>query len=150
MIFELWSRRRKRMNWMSWESFLKKLPDEERQAIDADVKATLAARKYRVRTMIWTRTSSYWRPRFASRRNISSLRRRAKARLREAAEWRRHPKRRPTRLLRSKGWGIRACPHLFGRDCLGAWKSWLRGDGNRIVTSLAGREVLQQQEKGAP
>lgn len=138
MIFELWSRRRKRTKWMSWKSYVQTLPEAEREAIKAGSRAMLGKRKYRVRTMIWTRTGPYWQPRIFWMRRTSSLRRRARARLREAADWRKHPKRRPTRLLRSKGWGARVCPHLFGRDCLGSWKGWLIGDGVQIVTSLAG------------
>lgn len=138
MIFELWSRRAKRTKWVSLNTFLQTLPEAERESIKAGARAILGKQRHRVRAMIWTRTSPYWRPRFFRKRKASRLRRCARMRLLQAAEWRKYPKRRPTRLLRSKGWGRRACPHLFGRDCLNSWKNWLMGDGVQIVTSLAG------------
>ncbi len=136
MMLDLWSRRRKRTQWMSFDTYMKSLPAEEQATIKEGARAILAKRKHRVRAMIWTRTGPDWCRRFFRGRGESRLRRRAQVRLRQAAEWRKRPRRKPTRLLRSKGWGARACPHLFGRDCLSSWKRYVEGDGKRIVTSL--------------
>ena len=78
------------------------------------------------------------------------FRRRATAQLQLAAEWRAHPKHGGTNLPRSKGWDARACPHRFGRDGLGSWKTWVAGKRNRIVTSLARREAQHPLGTGAP
>ena len=150
MMFELWSRGRLWRKPMSSDELWQSLPPETREAIDAEVSAALAERKYYIRTAIRARTEPYWRPRFFWNRKQSRLRRRAEARLQRAAEWRAHPKRGGAKLPRSKGWGARACPHWFGRDCLGSWKTWVGGKRNRIVTSLARRAAQKRLGADAP
>ena len=73
MMLDLWSRRRKRTQWMSFDTYMKSLPAEEQATIKEGARAILAKRKHRVRAMIWTRTGPYWCRRFFRGRGESGF-----------------------------------------------------------------------------